>query len=81
MCVFPSILQLADTYLGSLSLSSFGSRRPLALTMAGSPGCGGPRSVWVKLDKAQNEHIRSDFGYIATDHRRSAALLSLTAEP
>jgi hypothetical protein len=38
-------LALADTYLGSLSLSSFGSRRPLALTMAGSSGCGGPRAT------------------------------------
>jgi hypothetical protein len=47
MCVFPLLLQLAlaDTYLGSLSLSSFGSRRPLALTMAGSSGCGGPRAT------------------------------------
>jgi hypothetical protein len=72
MCVFPLLLQLAlaDTYLGSLSLSSFGSRRPLALTMAGSSGCGGPRatpglghlqtSLAVKLMSACSSKATSD---------------------
>jgi len=59
MCVFPLLLQLAlaDTYLGSLSLSSFGSRRPLALTMAGSSGCGGPRAA-PGLGQTETSHRR-----------------------
>jgi hypothetical protein len=58
-------LALADTYLGSLSLSSFGSRRPLALTMAGSSGCGGPRAtpprpVWViRVNFGVSGYVRS----------------------
>jgi hypothetical protein len=55
MCVFPLLLQLAlaDTYAGSLSLSSFGSRRPLALTMAGSSGCDGPHATAALGQKAK----------------------------
>jgi hypothetical protein len=40
MCVFPSILQLADTYLGSLSLSSFGSRASTRLNHG--------RIIWMR---------------------------------
>jgi len=78
MCVFPLLLQLAlaDTYLGSLSLSSFGSRRPLALTMAGSSGCGGPHATPGLGHERQTHSEHNGFAFGASVDRGGVARIA-----